>query len=117
VKRTRLYHACSSLLIDLPKAERNADPSHVSDISMAGNRKYQTYEFILKALNLTSDKSQSILATAVIEVKNGPFCRKVRALLDSGSQKNFLTCKVAIELGLSKTNKVRHRESWHISCK
>ena len=53
-------------------------------------------------LNLASEKrTQSLLATATIKVRNGHQVVKVDALLDSGSQKSFVSKKICKLLQIS----------------
>jgi hypothetical protein len=45
--------------------------------------------------------SEAILQTLVVEVKGSKGCKRIRALLDTGSQRSYVTSHVAAEVGLN----------------
>ena len=71
------------------------DDRKLKETKTAG--KFRCYVEILKALNLTSDEGyQSLSATAYVKIVNGPNVVEAKALLDSASQKNFMSDKLRI---------------------
>ena len=99
----RRHHTILHCSLAQPTNADNVSAQPVDQTSTTSSSKYSTYKCVLKALNLTSANSQSILATAILEVSNGQLVRRVRALLDSGSQRNFLCRRIASELHLTIT--------------
>ena len=80
---------------------RNCDGNHLSWLcTKVVSQNVQNKLSIVQTLSVDCSYDQVLLPSFTCDVKNNDTCLNIRILKDSGTQRNFITEHVAIELGL-----------------